>query len=303
MRKTLALACLLTGMASGCSMMKDTVKVVKNPDASDDGIRYYRPKPYLLVTPADPTGRLVNMKIEYHPDFSEEYSIHPRGKKTQVALKEGWNLTGVNVGPPPPPEDKAPPPPAAAAAASPAVPDMVVAASNVPLGYYESVIGVANGQKYFQGWRYIGFSVVGKPGINPTYPPVGSNPNCPPPLPTADLGNAPLYGLVFFNGVQTFRQVNEIAANQLCPTYVPPFPKPVAFTGPATVPSTGTTVESNSSNPKETTIDPGGAQPPQTPKPPTPAPPAPDAGGTPRPKPKPDDTAALLLNLPPLPRP
>ena len=67
-----------------------------NPDDGDTGVRFYRPKPYLLVTPADPTGRLVNMKLEYLPDFNEEYSAHVKGKAS-VALKDGWNLVGVNT--------------------------------------------------------------------------------------------------------------------------------------------------------------------------------------------------------------
>ncbi len=283
-------------------MKKDTVRVVKNPDAADDGIRYYRPKPYLLVTAADPTGRLVNMKIEYHPDFSEEYSIHPKGPKTAIALKEGWNLVGVNS--PAPPPEAAPPPPQ-----QPAVPEMVVAASNVPLGYYESVIGTANGQKYMQGWRYIGFSITGKPGVNPTFPPAGTNPNCPPPVPNSDISNQPLYGLVFFNGVQTFRQVNEIGANQLCPTFIPPYTKPcptpcppttAAGEGPAQTQTGGNFQDGSQKNQKGGAFDPGD-NPSTKPKETVPKPPAP-GGGASTVKPK-DDVSALLLNLPPLPRP
>ena len=83
-RKFLAV-CVLAGLASGCA---SSVKVVKNPAEGDKGIRFFRPKPFLLVTPADPTGRLVNMKLEYLPDYSEEYSAHVKGKAS-VALKDG----------------------------------------------------------------------------------------------------------------------------------------------------------------------------------------------------------------------
>ena len=72
--------CLCTILVTGCT----SVKVIRNPDEGDTGIRFFRPKPYLLVTPADPTGRLVNMKLEYLPDFNEEYSAHVRVRKASV---------------------------------------------------------------------------------------------------------------------------------------------------------------------------------------------------------------------------
>ena len=50
----------------------------------------------------------------------------------------------------------------------------------------------------------------------------GHNPNCPGGAGNTANGciNGPLYGLVFFNGAMTFRQLDEIANNQLCPMYV-----------------------------------------------------------------------------------
>ena len=145
--------CVFAGLLAGCS----SVSVIKNPGPEDTGIRFYRPKPYLLVTPADATGRMVKLKIEYLPDYSEEYSVRPQGKKPpQVQLKDGWNL--VAVGGPAPPEkpDEAPPP---AAPVDPMkVPEYVVAASNVPIGLYESVFDTTCGKKYLKGWRYVGFS-------------------------------------------------------------------------------------------------------------------------------------------------
>jgi len=99
---------------------------------------------------------MVKLKIEYLPDYSEEYSVRPQGKKPpQVQLKDGWNL--VAVGGPAPPEkpDEAPPP---AAPIDPMkVPEYVVAASNVPIGLYESVFDTTCGKKYLKGWRYVGF--------------------------------------------------------------------------------------------------------------------------------------------------
>ncbi len=194
--------CLLAGLLAGCS----SVTVIKNPAAQDTGIRYWRPKPYLLVTPADATGRMVKLKMEYLPDYSEEFSIHPQGKKPpQVQLKDGWNLVAVG-GPAPPPEK---PEEAALPAASPAgdpmkLPEYVVAATNIPIGYYESVFDGVGTKKHLKGWRYVGMTPMGG-GL----PNGGTTPGCPPTPATALPG--PLYGMVFFNGVMTFRQLDEIA--------------------------------------------------------------------------------------------
>ena len=226
--------CMFAGLLAGCS----SVSVIKDPGPGDRGIRFYRPKPYLLVTPADATGRMVKLKIEYLPDYSEEYSVHPKGKKPpQVQLKDGWNL--VAVGGPAPPEkpDEAPPP---AAPVDPMkVPEYVVAASNVPIGLYEAVFDTDGGKKYLKGWRYVGFSALGggSPiGVDPSCArgpnspgcggPDGSAPGCPAPGASSSIPG-PLYGLVFFNGVMTFRQLDEIANNMTCPQYLKPIPEPV----------------------------------------------------------------------------
>ncbi|HEU5115562.1 MAG TPA: hypothetical protein VFT74_02690, partial [Isosphaeraceae bacterium] len=175
MDRRLLLVGLLALVATGCS----TVTVTRDPAASDNGIRFYRPKPYLLVTPADPTGRMVNLKLEYLPDFNEEYSAHLKGKKAKVELQDGWNLVAAGVGAaPPPPSPKEPavvPPP------DPKLPAAVVAATNVPMGYYESVYDVYAGRKIFKGWRYIGFLPLGGPTTGPCAIPgmtPGPNPNC-----------------------------------------------------------------------------------------------------------------------------
>ena len=100
MTHKMSAVCLCAILLGGCS----SVNVVKNPSPEDNGIRYYRPKPYLMVSPADATGRMVKLEILYLPDYCEEYSVHPRGKKPPaVQLKDGWNLVGVG-GPPAPAE-------------------------------------------------------------------------------------------------------------------------------------------------------------------------------------------------------
>src|ERR1700730_2478304 len=103
MKKYMFMTAALVCVVAGCS----TVKVLKDPGPNSTGIRFYRPKPYLFVTPADPTGRMVKLKLEYLPDYNEEYQIKVSGK-TKVALKDGWNLVGVNSdGPPPDPAEPA----------------------------------------------------------------------------------------------------------------------------------------------------------------------------------------------------
>jgi hypothetical protein len=224
---------MFAGLLAGCS----SVSVIKNPGPEDTGIRYYRPKPYLLVTPADATGRMVKLKVEYLPDYAEEYSVHPKGKKPpQVQLKDGWNL--VAVGGPAPPEKPEEAPPPATPVDPTKVPEFVVAASNVPIGLYESVFDTTCGKKYLKGWRYVGFSPMGGGSPIGVDPSSARGPNGPagfrspdgstPAYPGAPAGSSisgPLYGLVFFNGVMTFRQLDEIANNMTCPQYLRPIPE------------------------------------------------------------------------------
>jgi hypothetical protein len=258
-KRKLGALCLSVVLITGCT----SVKVIRNPDEGDTGVRFYRPKPYLLVTPADPTGRLVNMKLEYLPDFNEEYSAHLKGKAS-VALKDGWNLVGVNTKEAP--AEKAEPP---AKIEDIKLPPAVVSATNVPIGYYESVYGMAGSRKFLQGWRYIGMTVLG--GGQPNVCRVaGHSPNCPSGVGGGAAGNGcingPLYGLVFFNGAMTFRQLDEIANNQLCPMYVNPAPaEPSA--APLVVPPPTTEVE-KPRPPKPVTDTPSAI----SPTPPTPAP-------------------------------
>ena len=74
-----------------------------------------------------------------------------------------------------------------------------VRASNVPIGYYESVIGDDScpGKKQLYGFRYVGFIPFGSCPINPTG---STTAGC------AD-GSMPLFGLVFARGVMTFKPV------------------------------------------------------------------------------------------------
>ncbi|MHB1559288.1 MAG: hypothetical protein ACYC61_17700 [Isosphaeraceae bacterium] len=223
-----AALCLCAVMLGGCS----SVNVVRNPSPDDNGIRFYRPKPYLLVTPADPTGRMVKLEVLQLPDYCEEYSIHPRGKKPPgVQLKDGWNLVGVG-GPAPPPskEEPAPAPPPTDPMK---LPEYVLAAGNIPIGLYESVFDVAGPAKFLKGWRYVGFSPWG--GGPPSGTDAAGMENlrkgCPPCVSQGSVAQGPLFGIVFFNGAMTFRQIDEIANNMTCPQYVRPVNEPVAPQG------------------------------------------------------------------------
>lgn len=148
--------------------------VKKNPGPDDTGIRYYRPKPYLFVTPqlksdGTPTDGMVALRIEMLPDYSEEYSIHVNTgwgqNKTSVTLEDGWKLTQINVDMDSNFDENVK---AISDLASKALAlsgggaksdgSVNVHATNVPIGLYESVIAVGpDCQKHLYGFRYVGF--------------------------------------------------------------------------------------------------------------------------------------------------
>lgn len=224
-------------MLSACA---PKVSVVRNPNECDKGIRYYRPKPYLLVTPAGTTktttkegqktttieagqtDEFVQIELQYLPDFSEEYAINVEPglgtANVKVELEDGWNLTSINqdldtkfaenV------EALANLAKAGAAAIPTAGPPStkavertqrwVVTATNVPLGYYESVIGIdPYGEKRLYGWRYLGFVP-----FNACPTDIGGMQSM-----CCDDECAGIYGLVFENGVMVFKQLDCIVAN------------------------------------------------------------------------------------------
>jgi len=218
MRQWQLVMCLLL-LVTGC--MPRTV-VRQNPGPHDTGIRYYRPKPYLLVQPTPVNegaevrhDKYVQISLEYLPDFSEEYSIDVRTglgrNKTSIKLADGWNLTEINqeldsnfdenvkaVGDLL--KSVAPGGIVPTAGEHARGPSMVVSATNVPIGFYESVIGRGpDCKKRLYGWRYVGF-----------YPyspcPLGaSGTDC------VDCHMAGVYGLVFREGVMTFEIIQDIA--------------------------------------------------------------------------------------------
>ena len=106
-----AIAC-----ASGCA----SVAVKKLPAGGDDsmeGIRFYRPVPYLMVSEASSEPKQSNTStssspgsspaptlqftIVWMPDLSQEYAIRTNSGLVSIefnpTLENGWNLTGLNA--------------------------------------------------------------------------------------------------------------------------------------------------------------------------------------------------------------
>jgi hypothetical protein len=67
-------------------------------DATEEGIRFYRPWPYVWINLA--AGGCV-MTVQWFPDMTKEYIIIPHtgmgSLQVNPTLAEGWNLTAMNV--------------------------------------------------------------------------------------------------------------------------------------------------------------------------------------------------------------
>ena len=215
---------LLLALAASIGCTPRTI-VRQNPGPNDTGIRYYRPKPYLVVQPhpaIETSGtrldKYVDVSLAYLPDFSEEYSIHVRSglgtNKTSVKLADGWNLTEINQDLDSQFDENVKAVADLLEAAAPGgiiptdvnkhkSPTMTVAATNVPIGYYESVI--ARGpdcKKRLYGWRYVGFY------------PYQACPLSAGGMECVDCQSAAIYGLVFRKGVMTFEPIHAIGMRQ-----------------------------------------------------------------------------------------
>ena len=212
--------CLL---AIGCT---PRVIVRAHPQPGDRGIRFYRPKPYLKVEPAEVAidknqtsivPGVVRISLVYMPDFSEEYAIDVRSglgiANVGIKLQDGWNLTEISqeldsqtdentkafasllsaVG------DVVP---TSSGGDRTVVPSFTVPARNVPIGFYESIIGLdARGCKRLYGFRYVGFVPFSGCPLNMG----GSQPAC------CDDPNSGLYGLSFVDGQMVFLPLNEMS--------------------------------------------------------------------------------------------
>lgn len=83
------------------SCVRAEVRPIKSDDV--EGIRFYRPWPYLWVTLAKADeGAGCKLTVEYLPDLSQQYIIIPHyigvgTLKVAPQLAQGWNLTALEV--------------------------------------------------------------------------------------------------------------------------------------------------------------------------------------------------------------
>lgn len=87
---------VLIFLMAGCS----TVEITRVSDSAySDGLRFYRPASYLLVT-KDKEGNLQTFVISL-PNKNEEYVIKPKVRlgtaEVNVTLEGGWNLTQLGT--------------------------------------------------------------------------------------------------------------------------------------------------------------------------------------------------------------
>jgi len=91
-KPALVLPCLL--VLSACAGVG--VERIHSESDYKDGVRFYRPQPYLLVT--DAKGA-IETSIVYLPKTNEEYALRVRAGLNSVDAKatfeQGWNLTSL----------------------------------------------------------------------------------------------------------------------------------------------------------------------------------------------------------------
>lgn len=95
--------CALIALCVLCGCSKVIVEQY-NPTTYSDGIRFYRPQPYILVSQTkDDKGNLTgnSISIVYLPDPTQEYVIRERALLGTVSMKptltDGWNLVGLET--------------------------------------------------------------------------------------------------------------------------------------------------------------------------------------------------------------
>lgn len=93
----LMIACSALALSLGCASI-EVVKITDENRATAEGIRYWRPAPYLTVF-GEKDGT-CSVKIIYLPDPSEEYAIRATAGFGAASLKptlaNGWNLTAFD---------------------------------------------------------------------------------------------------------------------------------------------------------------------------------------------------------------
>ena len=213
-----------TLLSSGCT---PRVVVRAHPGPHDNGIRYYRPKPYLKIEPAevavDKTRTelvpgMYRVSLVYMPDFSEEYALDVKTgfgtANVGIKLQDGWNLTEINQNLDSQTDENV----KAIASLVDAIGPLATAADNdqqskkqvsftvsgrnVPIGFYESMIGRdPAGCKRLYGFRYLGFVPFSACPID-----VGGRGQA-----CCGDGQYPLYGLTFHDNLMQFEPLDVMA--------------------------------------------------------------------------------------------
>lgn len=100
MKKCVSLVVVVLVLISliGCGGVSIRKITKNNPD--EEGLRFYRPAPYLVVTKDPAKGNVLKYAIEYLPNMSEEYAIQTKAGigtvDNKYVLTNGWNLTDYN---------------------------------------------------------------------------------------------------------------------------------------------------------------------------------------------------------------
>ncbi|TWT88050.1 hypothetical protein [Neorhodopirellula pilleata] len=212
-----------------------TPKVIvrKSPTDQDRGVRYYRPKPYLKIEPAEVAVNktqsslvpgLVRISLVYMPDFSEEYSISVRSgcgiADVGIKLEDGWNLTEISQELDSQTDENVEAIGSLLSAAGGLIPtsaadrsaenvSFTVPARNVPIGFYESVVGRDScNVKRLYGFRYLGFMpFAGCPVEMNGH----SHASCQDPSLCGQHPAGSLYGLTFVGGEMVFQSLDVMA--------------------------------------------------------------------------------------------
>lgn len=197
------------------------------PQGGDGGLETKFTKD--LAEKEQDTRQKISMKLEYLPDFSEEYAINLKpglgSGNFEFQLENGWNLTSLNAETDQQTDEiigsigsllgalspsglleKSPQNPDKSLAKAPSTPPTIYG-SNIPFGFYEAVIACdPRGRKQLYGWRYVGFMPFQACPIQTG----GSQQVC---CDTQDI-----YGMVFVNGVLQFQKIYDIPDVPVDPT-------------------------------------------------------------------------------------
>jgi uncharacterized protein YceK len=89
--KSKVLSLMVLVMLAGCA----SVKIVKVTDDSTEGLRFYRPEPYLVVTE-------TSSAVQWLPNLNQQYAIQVNSGwfgtvDPKITLDNGWNLTSYGA--------------------------------------------------------------------------------------------------------------------------------------------------------------------------------------------------------------